>query len=708
MKRSWLILILALSVAACSSSSDGAGGEAGSGGAGGEGGEAGSGGSGGDAFVYPLLDCDPLVPEYCGFPFPSNVYTVEDPATATGRRVRFGEEMLRGNDSTPWDYSDGFSAGTPIMTQLPGATGKELGGSQNIEQSLSPASPTMLLDAETGELVAHFAEIDAQARTADERATMIRPAVRLRDDARYIVAFRDLTNEADEVIEASPEFAALRDGTPSDDESIEARRELYEDIFTKIEEQGWSRGEVQIAWDFNTASDENNTRWLLHMRDTAFQLIEDDGGFKYTIESIESDTDEGAIDPTNIAFRVFGTFKVPLFMSSEEPGSLLLLDEDEMPIVNSETPWTDVPFEVLIPQSAKASPAPIIEYGHGLFGEKEQIQSGHFRSFMNEYNYIFVGTDLQGMSDPDVDAVIAALGSGKFSAVQTMWDRLHQGFLNHLVLLRMMKTTFSQDETLGQYVKGDEAYYHGISQGGIMGSVILAATDDVDRGALGVMGMPYSLLVFRSVDFDQFLTLIRLFYPDRRTNQLLLGMGQMPWDRVEPMGWAHHVTENTVGGANPKEVLMRAAIADHQVTTLGAHILARTMKAPLLDSGLQDAGIRYDIWGLDKVESTESGSFYIELDFGLPGEPDCNVPTPLCNDPHERPRRLESSRVQLDEFLQNGTGTNHCEAIETQPSPPDGPNQPIADGVCSYPGWSGCDGETEEDTQALCTVNQAP
>ena len=190
------------------------------------------------------------------------------------------------------------------------------------------------LDAETGELVPHFAEIDAQARTAEERATMIRPAVRLRDNARYIVAFRNLTNEDDEVIEASAEFAALRDGSASDDESIEARRDLYEDIFAKIEAKGWSRDEIQIAWDFNTASDENNTGWLLHMRDTAFELIEQDGGFKYTIETLELDTDEGAIDPTNIAFRIFGTFRVPLFMSSEEPGSVLLLDDDDMPMTD--------------------------------------------------------------------------------------------------------------------------------------------------------------------------------------------------------------------------------------------------------------------------------------------------------------------------------------------------------------------------------------
>lgn len=701
MKRTWLITSLAILVSACSSSS----GDPGNGGGGGEGGTGGAGGAGGSPLSYPLLDCDPLVPEFCGFPFPSNVYTVEDDSTVTGRRVRFGEEMLRGNDSLPWDHSDGFSAGTPIMTQLNGATGVELGGPADIEQSLSESSPTILLDAQSGELVAHFAEIDSRARFPEERATMIRPVVRLRDDARYIVAFRNLTNEEGEIIEASPEFAALRDGTPSEEESIEARRDLYDDIFEKLEAKGWARNEIQMAWDFNTASDENNTRWLLHMRDTAFELIEEDGGFQYTIDSVEADTDEGAIDPTNIAFRIFGTFRVPLFMSSPDPGSLLLLDETETPMVNEDMPWVDIPFEVLIPQSAKDAPAPIIEYGHGLFGEKEQIQSGHFRSFMNQYNYIFVGADLQGMSSPDVDAVIEALGTGSFSGIQTMWDRLHQGYLNHLVLLRMMKTSFAEDETFGQYVKGDEAYYHGISQGGIMGSVILATSPDIDRGALGVMGMPYSLLVFRSVDFDRFLTLIRLYYPDRRTNQLLLGMGQMPWDRVEPMGYAHHVTENTLPGVNPKEVLMRAAIGDHQVTTLGAHILARTMDAPLLDSGLQDAGIRREIWGLEKVESTDSGSFYIELDFGLPGEPLCNVPMPLCNDPHERPRRLESSRVQLDEFLRNGTGTNHCEMIETQPDPP---NQPIAGGVCSYPGWSGCSGETEEDTQALCMANQAP
>jgi hypothetical protein len=666
MKRTWLILVSALLISACTETSSSA------------------------PITYPLLDC--------GYPFPSNVYTVEDSDKVTGRRVSFGDEFLRNNDSLPWDYSDGFSAGSPILTYLPGATDDAFGGVTDIDQSLSESSPTLLLDAETGELVPHFAQIDSQAITGSDIqpsmvSTMLRPVVRLRDNARYIVAFRNVTNGDGGVIEPSAPFAALRDGTASEDESIEQRRALYDDIFGKIQSKGWARDEIQIAWDFNTASDENNTQWLLHMRDTAFELVKD--GIEYTITRVDTefpgDGDNETALRENAAFRIFGTFKAPLFMSSDEAGSLLLLDENEMPIVNPATPWVDIPFEVVIPKSAETSPAPIVEYGHGLFGEKEQIHTGggHFTTFMNEYNFIFCSTDMQGMSDPDQDAVTEALLSGKFSAVQTMWDRLHQGFLNHLLLLRMMKTTFAEDEMFGQYIKADEAYYHGISQGGIMGPVVLATSPDIERGALGVMGQPYSFLLFRSVDFDQFLVVIHALYPDYRMNQLLIGMAQMLWDRVEPNGYSHHVTENTLPGVNEKDVLMRVAIGDHQVTTFAGHIMARTMKAPHLTTGLRD------IWRLDPVASTGSGSFYTELDFGLPGQPYCNVPMSMCDDPHEYPRRREASRKQLDEFLRNGTGTNHCLVDDADMEPA------VADGVCSFPSLSGCSAE-ETDAQDLC------
>ncbi|MGZ3439543.1 MAG: hypothetical protein ACXVDD_08500, partial [Polyangia bacterium] len=38
--------------------------------------------------------CDPLVPEQCGFPFPSSVWLVDDAATPTGHHVLFGKQTL--------------------------------------------------------------------------------------------------------------------------------------------------------------------------------------------------------------------------------------------------------------------------------------------------------------------------------------------------------------------------------------------------------------------------------------------------------------------------------------------------------------------------------------------------------------------------------------------------------------------------------------
>ena len=651
------------------------------------------------AAAYPLLDCDPLVPEFCGHPFPSNVYTVEDSSTESGRRVSFGTGFMLGNDPAPWNKSDGFSAGTPIITFLPGIAVGQFGGPDDIDASLSEDSPTIVLDVATGELVPHFAEVDIRAPSAEQRSTMIRPVVRLRDDARYIVALRNLRNEDGELIEASPAFAALRDETASDEESVDARRDLYDDIFAALAAKGWERDEVQIAWDFNTASDANNTDWLVHMRDTAFELVED--GIEYTITEVDTEFPGDTTKTENIAFRIKGTFKAPQFMTNAFAGSLLVFGDDGLPAVNEETPWVDVPFSVMIPKSAtEENPAASIEYGHGLLGTKGQIESGHFSTFMNTYNYAFCGTDLIGMSDSDFVIIAATLAGGKISLLQTMFDRLHQGFLNHVLLIRMMKTTFANDPTYGKYIKGDEAYYYGISQGGIMGSVVMALSPDIERGALGVMGQPYSLLLFRSVDFNQFLDAMKMQYDDFREHQFLVALFQMLWDRVEPTGYTHHIRENPLPATNTKEVLTRVAIGDHQVTTHAGHIMARTLKAPHLTTGLRD------IWGLTPVESTASGSFYTEYDFDVPGEPPCNVPQWLCKDPHEYPRRRTSARIQLDEFLRNGTGTNHCmpgDADSAQIPPEAGV------GVCTYPTLSGCTmNETEADTAALCVPGAAP
>lgn len=71
-------------------------------------------------------------------------------------------------------------------------------------------------------------------------------------------------------------------------------------------------------------------------------------------------------------------------------------------------------------------------------------------------------------------------------------DRCHQGMLNALVLMRFMSTAFVHDPTVTfngkTVIDPSKRFYYGNSQGGILGTVYMGATTDVERGVIGVGG----------------------------------------------------------------------------------------------------------------------------------------------------------------------------------------------------------------------------
>jgi hypothetical protein len=675
-------LTLLLAAASCDDEqvnpSDGGGGSGAAGAAGGSGGSAGAGAGGSEPTdKWPHLACDPLVPEFCGFPFPSNVYTVPDGTTATGRRVSFLPETLPANFNGPqataeaWAKSDGFSSGGNLLTQLPGATASGLPSVLDVGSSLDADARSILLDVETGERVLHWTEVDKTTDDLAKRGLLIHPAVPLRDGARYVVALRGVEDAGGAPIAPSPAFAALRDGTSSDEPSIEARRELYEEIFGALTDAGVDTSELQIAWDFTTASRENTTGWLLHMRDTAYALG-GDAGPAYTITSVDSD-----LDPTNIAFRVRGTMTVPLFLTTPDPGAFLVFGEDGLPVPNPDQPTYEVEWELLIPQSALTAPAKLLQYGHGLLGEETQIESGHFRSFCNLNNYAIFSTKLVGMASEDEDFIGDKVSAGELDELTSMFDRLHQGFVNNLMVMRMMSRGMDTDATYGDYLDGSRRFYWGISQGGISGGVLMALSEDVERGTLEVMGQPYAVLLNRSVDFDPFFAIMAFQYPDPRSRLLLLDMLQMLWDRVEPAGYTKYTFDEPFAGSPAdRRLLLRVAIGDHQVTTFAGHTMARAMGAKHLDTGLRD------VFGLESVTGPVDapGAVYAEWDFGLPPEPACNLPLRTCEDPHGELRKLDDARAQIHQFFDTGVIANTCAA-----------------GLCSHPELSGCTGNEDQD-----------
>jgi pimeloyl-ACP methyl ester carboxylesterase len=225
-----------------------------------------------------------------------------------------------------------------------------------------------------------------------------------------------------------------------------------------------------------------------------------------------------------------------------------------------------------------------------------------------------------------------------------------------------MKGDFAADEAVtfeqGSAIDTTEAYYRGSSQGGIFGATYMALSTDVTRGVLDVPGAPYNLLLNRSVDFDPFNVVLRIKYPSGRDAQIVLGLVQMLWDRVEPNGYLPFVRENPLPGTPSHEVLLHVAIGDHQVTPLGAHYMARTMGAPLI------APATRPVFGLEEERAPFEGSAIVEFDFGdlVDPLPDTNVPTDSeLDDPHGWPRSLAAQIEQSDVFLRTGVVTHTCD-----------------------------------------------
>lgn len=603
--------------------------------------------------------CDPLVPTQCGFPFPSNFWLTEDRSTISGNRVVFGPTTLPSAagyghmDPKWWADSDGFSAGQPALAHLPGATITGLPTQNSIAMSLLDTSPTIIINAETGERVAHFSEIDQSIpQEADEERTFIvRPVVRLQDATRYIVAIRHVVDVNGKEIAPSPSFLALRDGSKACEPSVDKRRALYADIFDKLEKAGVPKKDLQLAWDFSTSSRDNNTRFMVAMRDDALTKV-GTAGPEYILTKTEEFTET---ENTHIWRRFIGNMKVPLYLDDPGPNGQLMLGDNGLPKQNG---WADYEFVVHVPHAAKmGQKLGLVQNGHGLLGSKFEGGNGYLGEFANKFGYVAFSVDFVGMSETDVAPITNAIVSDA-GAFRKSIDRQHQGLLNSLLAMRMMSGRFVNEPLVqvnGQSIIDPTlTFYRGDSQGGIFGTSYMALSTDVTRGLVSVPGMPYSMLLDRSTDFGPFFVFMKSAYREGRNVQMVEGLMQMLWDRTEPNGYAPYIRENMLPNTPAHDLLIHVAIGDYQVTPLGAHIIARTVGAKNLTP------VNRSIWGIEEAAAPLQGAALVEYEFGLPPAPETNVPTKGDNDPHGTVRHLDPSYKQADKFFRTGVIDAFC------------------------------------------------
>jgi len=394
----------------------------------------------------------------------------------------------------------------------------------------------------------------------------------------------------------------------------------------------------------------------LFMRDDGLGRLPQ-GGPEYVITSVTDNYSE------RLARVIDGEMTIPHYMTRRAvPGCTLVLDEEGIPVYQGEV---SVPFTVAIPYKCVgvgAEKCPILVFGHGLLGDRTQVLGNHHQDVANNHGYILASVDMWGMSSSDVASIALAL-STDLSGLNIIPDRSHQGMLNQLALVKLLTGQFSEDDVMifnGQsVVDTTRRFYWGISQGGILGGVYLAVSEDINKGHLGVPGAPYPLLLARSVDFDPFFAIIKSRYLNPIDRIMILSILGLLWDRCEPSGYL-----NILQRTPEKRCLIDYANGDAQVSFLGAYFMARSIGAKVFTNNVHCLNETTPIFGIDVEPSlgpVTQGSMMIGFEYEGIG---CgyveNIPPNGNTDTHSRPRVDPDNQANMNSFFRYGEIFDIC------------------------------------------------
>jgi hypothetical protein len=611
--------------------------------------------------------CDPLDRAHCLLPWP-NDHFVRDGRLALRDRVMPRNRSNRPVRAADYNRSDGFSPGQIVVTRVPRL---DLRRSRavpvtDMARSFARDAPIVVIDPRTGRRQLIWAELDAQATNPQQRALMIHPGANWREGRRYIVALRNLKDSRGRTLRPGRAFLALRDRVPLP--AIEGRRAHFESIFRTLRKAGIRRRGLYLAWDFTVASRRSLSGRMLSIRDRAFAALGDTDLDDLRVEgaapafAVTSSQDLGDVR------RVDGTFAVPCFLdrSGCPPGSRFRLGRRGLPErlpgnVQQER------FICLVPESG-ANGRPLL-LGHGLLGGAEAVLS--LARIVAASNVVACATDWSGMSSEDIPSALAI--ANDLSRLPSLADRSQQGFLNFLFLGRLMlhpQGLPSHPELAGK-IDTRRLFFAGASQGGILGGALTAVAPDLERAALIVPGMNFSLLTTRSTAFEPFREILYRSYPDPIERALLISMLQILWDRGEANGYAWHMTRDPYPNTPRHTVLLHEAFGDHLVANVATEVEARVigarLRVPALDPGRSRD--RRPFYGIRRIPRLPwPGNALVVYDIGplrgalgTPPAPAANLPPTAGADPHALTAVEPAAAAQFSEFLKlDGAFVDSC------------------------------------------------
>lgn len=517
-----------------------------------------------------------------------------------------------------------------------------LRGHEAIQLSVTPYSATLLIDVVAKELVPHSAEIDYL--DPDRPLVMVFPAQPLKHNAQYALAVVNATNHQGQRLPPSPGLLQILDANQTEASATTRANSNRKELFAKVVlpaleaathkastllgngGPGWegpfgsflrSRDPMalQLLFDFHTASKKSQLGNVRAVRDHTLKYVQDQGWSKewdhhvHVVRQIDYHC-KNQFQP--LARTIHGELDVPWYLTGYGPGyRSATLDPTA---VSTGVPNTigKAKFVIHIPCSLQRAALgigadvgkntttqdlrAIVEFGHGLFGDRAESGDWFLLEMANRNGYILMAMDWRGMSQYDLPVVMRTM-LNDLSLFESVRDNLIQGYANKFVL-----QYFAQNGMLNlPFMKfGDQkkpiprsvelpttasgsapTMFYGISQGGILGAgyvALSAPTGLITRAVLGVPGTPFSLILSRSLDFVGYDKALLMNFYNNRHVRIFLSLAQMCWDSVEASGVLGQPFDE---GPLPR-ILMQAGLGDPMVPTLAAERLARAVGANIL------------------------------------------------------------------------------------------------------------------------------
>jgi hypothetical protein len=642
------------------------------------------GGAAGSSGVAPLAlkdGCNPLLAGAdCFLPYPSDVFRVADATLPSGFRVETpgASKMKAGRggsaDPSEWRPMDGFSKMPPIVALLGGpvSTTGLSGLMDPPAATMAATSPTLLIDAATGALIPHFADVDPREEDPSKQALVIHPLVGLKEKTRYVVALHGVKGPDGTAAPAPEGFRRLRDKVTGDPELTALAGRYEADVFDVTTKAGVARGDLQLAWDFTTGSDEHVSADMLKVRELTLAWLAQN-------QPVVTVTEVKEAPSADLWRTIKGNVQIPLFLeAAPSPSTDPKLFRDGAGLV-AQNGTATVDFVVNVPISVRdqAGPGRVLGFGHGFFGTTDEVSSGSTVTIEKTLSAVTIGINWWGMSNPD-QGIVANQLAGDPGLVFNFTDRVHQAMANWIVVMAAVRGKMKDAPAFHRPMSGpgvdpmganagalvyDDATLNflGISQGHILAGTLAAVHPTIDRFTLNVGGAGLSTMMFRAAPFTPFLLILSssTSLPSKLDQQKFAAAAQRHFDRVDPGFWASYVLQNKLPGSPAdRRVLQQAGIGDSQVPNEGSFLHARLLGIP------QIVPSKREVFGLETKMAPVDGSAFTLWDFGVDDSFYEIATAPKGTVVHDKLRVDPAAMAQMDAFFRKDSQiTNPCGGV---------------------------------------------